>query len=98
MNAISAPSLIHIEKIAQVKRLSVTYSGRWTSRYCLCLAPLHVQAKAGAGDHSAAFEEMIPRHQPAVSCERFIAAAQVELPARMQELEIQFAFTQWVNQ
>jgi len=50
------------------------------------------------GDHAAAFEKVIPRDQPAIRGERLVTAAQVELTARWQEFEIQFPFTQWVNQ
>ena len=50
------------------------------------------------GDHAAVFQKVIPRHQSAIRGECLVAAAQVKLPARRQEFEIQFPFTHWVNQ
>jgi hypothetical protein len=48
--------------------------------------------------HSAAFQKMVPCHQSTIRRECCVAAAQVKLPARRQEFEIQPPFTQWVNQ
>ena len=50
------------------------------------------------GDGTATFHKVIPRHQSAIRGERLVTAAQVKLPARRQEFEIQFSFTRWVNQ
>ena len=49
------------------------------------------------GKHSTAFQKMVPCYQSAICSESFAAAAQVKLPARRQEFEIQPSFTQWVN-
>ena len=50
------------------------------------------------GDHTAEFQEVIPRHQSPIRGERLVAAALVELPARRQGFEIELSFTRWVNQ
>ena len=50
------------------------------------------------GNHSAALQKVIQCDQTAIRRECLVTAAQVKLPARRQEFEIQFSFNQWVNQ
>jgi hypothetical protein len=50
------------------------------------------------GNHSAAFQKVVPCEQTAIRREGLVTAAQVKLPARRLEFEIQFSFTHWVNQ
>jgi hypothetical protein len=50
------------------------------------------------GKYPAAPQEVIPCHQSTIRRERLVAAAQVKLTAARKEFEIQFSFTQWVNQ
>ena len=50
------------------------------------------------GKYPASPQEVIPCHQSTIRRERLVAAAQVKLTAVRKEFEIQFSFTQWVNQ